>query len=126
MTLSLRLLAVLLTILLGSAIGAVRINDALLGPTHPGSDAPALADGAVEWLWSGGISTDHAEVRARVVDGAKTRLAVSETADLNDPDARPAVALSTTSPSASQAASSVPTAWAGNFESATSAVPPTT
>ena len=34
------LLTVLLTILLGSAIGAVRINDALLGPTHPASAEP--------------------------------------------------------------------------------------
>jgi hypothetical protein len=79
------LLAVLVTILVGSAIGAVRINDALLGPSHPGSAAPTLADSAVAWLWSGGLTTDHAEVRARVIDGATTRLAVSETADLSDP-----------------------------------------
>ncbi len=79
------LLAVLLTILLGGAIGAVRINDALLGPTHPSSTAPALPDSAVEWVWSGGLTTDRAEVRARVSDGATTRLAVSEADDLSDP-----------------------------------------
>ncbi len=79
------LLAVLVTILVGSAIGAVRINDALLGPTHPDSAAPNLPDSAVEWLWSGGLTTDRAEVRARVLDGASTRLAVSENGDLSDP-----------------------------------------
>ncbi len=89
------LLAVLVTILVGSAIGAVRINDALLGPTHPSSGEPRLPDSAVEWVWSGGITTDHAEVRARVIDGATTRLAVSNAADLGDPvwfDGRPASA----------------------------------
>ncbi|MFA9563323.1 MAG: alkaline phosphatase [Acidimicrobiales bacterium] len=79
------LLAVLATILVGSAIGVVRINDALLGPTHPASAAPRLPDSPVDWLWSGGLGTDHAEVRARVVDHARTRLAVSTDPDLGAP-----------------------------------------
>ena len=42
---------------------------------------------------AGGVTTDRVEVRARVTDGATTRLAVSETADLSDPawfDGQPA------------------------------------
>ncbi len=85
--------AVLVTIVSGATVGAVRINDALLGPTHPSSSAPDVAAGDVEWVWAGGATTDHAEVRARVVPGTQTRLAVSRSSDMADPswfDGRPA------------------------------------
>lgn len=85
--------AALVVIVGGVTVAAMQINDALLGPTHPSSSAsdPELEN--VEWVWSGGISTEHAEVRARVTPGAEARLAVSLSEDLSQPtwhEGRPA------------------------------------
>ena len=55
------------------------------GPTHPESTVPALADSPVEWIWSGAVTSNEAEVRARMRKTGPVRLAVSTSADLSDP-----------------------------------------
>lgn len=74
----------LVVILVAGTIGVVRVADAFLGPTHPASAADSLPDSPVTWVWSGGVTSGSAEVRARI-DGDTARLAVSADADLSDP-----------------------------------------
>jgi phosphodiesterase/alkaline phosphatase D-like protein len=68
----------------GSAAGEL-IYERTYGPTHPESDVPALPGSALRWVWSGGVTTTHAEVRARTEeDDVETlRLAVSESANFD-------------------------------------------
>jgi hypothetical protein len=69
----------------GSATGEA-IYERAYGPTHPESDTPALPESALRWIWSGGVTTTHAEVRARTEDEEveTLRLAVSESASFDD------------------------------------------
>ncbi len=72
--------------LVATGIGAVvgeAIYEQQFGPTHPGSDTEAPPDSALRWVWSGGVTTTRAEVRARTVsdDVESLRLAVSQSAD---------------------------------------------
>ena len=69
----------------GSATGEA-IYERAYGPTHPESDTPALPASALRWIWSGGVTTTHAEVRARTEDEDvdTLRLAVSESEQFDD------------------------------------------
>lgn len=56
------------------------------GPKTPESTRAPLPDSEIEWVWSGGVTTDHAEVRARPsADWTRARLAVATDEDLTDP-----------------------------------------
>jgi hypothetical protein len=79
------LVGVALAALGGSATGEA-IYERTYGPTHPESVVPALPESALRWIWSGGVTTKHAEVRARTEDDDvdTLRLAVSESADFTD------------------------------------------
>lgn len=79
------LVGVALAALGGSATGEA-IYDWAYGPTHPESDTPALPESPVRWIWSGGVTTTHAEVRARTQDDEveSLRLAVAESASFDD------------------------------------------
>lgn len=91
--------AVLVGILVAGSIGAIRIADAYLGPTHPASSAPAPPDSPVQWVWSGGVTSTSAQVRARVEGPPATvRLAVSTRSDLADPILHDGVRTSTDDP----------------------------
>jgi hypothetical protein len=48
----------------GSATGRY-IYDRIWGPTHPESATPRLPNSAIDWLWSGAVTTSNAVVRAR-------------------------------------------------------------
>jgi hypothetical protein len=54
----------------GVAVWAVgtRIYDHYFGPAHPSSDTPAIPVDRVEWIWSGGVTSDRAVVVARLDD----------------------------------------------------------
>ena len=69
----------------GSATGEV-IYERTYGPTHPESDTLALPDSVLRWIWSGGVTTTHAEVRARTEheDVDTLRLAVSKSTTFDD------------------------------------------
>lgn len=73
-------------LLAGGTVGAVVVDDAIRGPTHPPSVVSPLPDSPVAWVWSGGVTSTAAQVRARI-DGEPTeaRLAVATTPDLDDP-----------------------------------------
>jgi len=45
------------------------------GATHPESVVAPLAESAVEWVWSGGVTHTEADVTAKVPDGGVVRLA---------------------------------------------------
>src|SRR5690606_2817325 len=79
------LVGVALAAAAGSATGEA-IYERTYGPTHPESDTPALPESALRWIWSGGVTTTHAEVRARTEDEDvdTLRLAVSESASFDD------------------------------------------
>ncbi len=56
------------------------------GPKHPQSSRAPLPDSEIDWVWSGGVTTDHAEVRARPsVDWTRARLAVATDEALTEP-----------------------------------------
>lgn len=48
-----------------------RIYDHNFGPAHPSSSTSALPVDRVEWIWSGGVTTTHAAVVARLDDDAE-------------------------------------------------------
>jgi phosphodiesterase/alkaline phosphatase D-like protein len=62
-------LAVVTAGLLG-AMGTVsaRLHDRYFGPAHPSSTTPDVPVDRVEWIWSGGVTTDRAVVVARLAD----------------------------------------------------------
>jgi hypothetical protein len=69
----------------GAAIGFGLVNDYYneqWGPQHPESDA-VLLPSDVMWIWSGGITTDQALVKAKMEGGDDVRLAYSAAADLS-------------------------------------------
>jgi phosphodiesterase/alkaline phosphatase D-like protein len=72
----------LVGILVAGSVGAVRVYESQLGPTHPASSAEPLPDSPVTWAWSGAVTTSSAEVRARIEEEwDAVRLAVATTAD---------------------------------------------
>lgn len=55
------------------------------GPQHPQSARAPLPDSEIEWVWSGGVTTDRAEVRAKPsATWSRARLAVGTDAALTD------------------------------------------
>jgi len=55
------------------------------GPQHPQSTRAPLPDSEIEWVWSGGVTTDRAEIRAKPSsDWTQARLAVATDAALTD------------------------------------------
>ena len=57
------------------------------GPQHPQSTRAPLPDSEIEWVWSGGVTTGEAEVRAKSSSSAwsTARLAVATDEALTDP-----------------------------------------
>ena len=76
--------ASLALVLAGGGVAAGRVYDYAFGPTHPASTV-RLADGPVDWIWSGAPSATGAAVVARIDDpGAAVRLVVGTREDLAD------------------------------------------
>ncbi len=75
----------------GSVVGE-QVYERQFGPTHPPSDLEALPDSAVRWIWSGGVTSTEADVRAAVDDQAfdTARIAVTTTDDFADAIFHPA------------------------------------
>jgi phosphodiesterase/alkaline phosphatase D-like protein len=64
-------------VLAGGAAFAYQVYDDGHGAAHPQSDREALAASAVDWMWSGGVTTDSATVVATVPDASTVRLGVA-------------------------------------------------
>ena len=61
----------------GAAVGEY-VYERQFGPTHGESDAVALPESALRWIWSGGVTADAVAVRARTHDeDAAVRLAIT-------------------------------------------------
>jgi phosphodiesterase/alkaline phosphatase D-like protein len=79
-------LAVVGVAITAGAYTSYRIYDDIYGPSHPSSSTPTLPDSALEWVWSGGVTTHEATVVAKVDHGGiKAKLIVSDNADLRAP-----------------------------------------
>lgn len=75
----------------GSAIGEY-VYERQFGPTHPSSELEALPDSAIRWVWSGGVTSTEARLRAKTTEPFETaRLAVTTTGDFDDAMFHPAV-----------------------------------
>jgi phosphodiesterase/alkaline phosphatase D-like protein len=91
--------ALLAVILVAGSVGAVRVYDNLLGPTHAASSVERLPDSPVTWVWSGAVTSTSAEVRARIDgDPSRARLAVSTSTDFEVALHFPGVAASADDP----------------------------
>ena len=79
------LVGVLAATTVGALIGEF-VYEQQFGPTHPDSEVAALPDSALRWVWSGGVTSTRAEVRARTEsDGVESlRLAVAPTDEFGD------------------------------------------
>jgi hypothetical protein len=68
----------------GAAVGET-VYERQFGPTHPESEVAALPDTAVRWVWSGGVTSEAARVKAAIdVPNGAARLAVSTGDDFDD------------------------------------------
>ncbi len=68
----------------GLAVGQL-VYENFWGPTHPESAVKPLPASGIEWVWSGAVSTNGGEVRARPSgDYDNARLAISTSADLTE------------------------------------------
>lgn len=77
--------AVVAASVLGFVVGNV-VYDSLWGPTHPASAAAELPDSDIDWVWSGAVTTDRAEVRAMPSsEFDSVRLAVATDPSFADP-----------------------------------------
>jgi hypothetical protein len=74
-----------LVVLLGGGAVAYGFYNEGHGAAHPQSDRAALPPSAVDWIWSGGVTSDAANVVAMVPGASDVRLAVSTAADFDDP-----------------------------------------
>jgi phosphodiesterase/alkaline phosphatase D-like protein len=84
-------LAVLATIIVVGGVGAGRLYDHYLGPTHPESRTARVPVTVVRWIWSGAVTTDGFTVKARLANGGLDPvLLVSESVTLVDPVEIPA------------------------------------
>jgi phosphodiesterase/alkaline phosphatase D-like protein len=82
--------AVGLVAIAGGVVSA-RIYDDLYGPAHPTSSTPALPDSALDWVWSGGVTSDRAVVVAKLARGSAAQLLIGEREDLSDATATASV-----------------------------------
>ena len=77
-------LGVALVAAVAGYVTGYQVYDYYWGPTHPESTEPLLPDSALEWIWTGSVTTDSAEIRATPSqDFSTARIAVSENADLS-------------------------------------------
>ncbi|NNK92371.1 MAG: hypothetical protein HKO87_08050, partial [Acidimicrobiia bacterium] len=67
---------VLVVLFAGGGFAAGTVHDHYHGAAHPQSEREALAESAVSWVWSGGITPDSAVVVAQVEPGSLTRLVI--------------------------------------------------
>ncbi|MDW3215330.1 MAG: alkaline phosphatase D family protein [Ilumatobacteraceae bacterium] len=68
----------------GSFVGEY-VYDSQFGPTHPPSELESLPDSALRWVWSGGVTSSEARLRAAAdVPFESARLAVTATDDFAD------------------------------------------
>ncbi|MBT8214166.1 MAG: hypothetical protein KJP12_03000, partial [Acidimicrobiia bacterium] len=67
---------VLVVLFAGGGFAAGTVHDHYHGAAHPQSEREALAESAVSWVWSGGITPDSAVVVAQVEPGSLTRLLI--------------------------------------------------
>jgi hypothetical protein len=79
-------LGVLATLVVVGGVGAGRLYDHYLGPTHPESRAARVPVTIVRWTWAGAVTTDGFTVKVRLADrGADPVLLVSESESLDSP-----------------------------------------
>ena len=79
-------LAMLATTVAVGGVGAGRLYDHYLGPTHPESRAAGVPVTVARWIWSGAVTTDGFTVKVRPADrGADPVLLVSESEALDSP-----------------------------------------
>ncbi|MGE0685726.1 MAG: alkaline phosphatase D family protein [Dehalococcoidia bacterium] len=65
-------------------VTATARHETAFGPAHPQSAIEVAPVDLVEWVWSGGVSSDEATIKARLVDHEATaRLAFSTSSDLS-------------------------------------------
>jgi phosphodiesterase/alkaline phosphatase D-like protein len=79
------LAAATVAVVAGAAVGNA-IYERAFGPTHPESSVEALPASEIRWVWSGGVTTSQAELRARLEDpdAVSVRLAVSPSPSFDD------------------------------------------
>lgn len=79
-------LALTATALVAGGLVADSAYQELFGPFHPSSTTEAPSTDAVDWIWSGAVTTDSAVVSAKLSDDAgEARVAISESASLARP-----------------------------------------
>ncbi|MBE0608214.1 MAG: alkaline phosphatase D family protein, partial [Dehalococcoidia bacterium] len=84
-------LAVLATLIIVGGVGAGRLYDHYLGPTHPESRTARVPVTVVRWIWSGAVTTDGFTVKAMLADGGLVPvLMVSESETFDAPVEIPA------------------------------------
>lgn len=70
------------------AVAGESVYDAYYGPTHPASALEPLEPSLVRWVWSGGVTSERARVRARLADSTsdadEVRLLVTATDEWDD------------------------------------------
>ncbi len=79
----------LAAVTVGAILGEL-VYERQFGPTHPSSDAAALPDSALRWVWSGGTTTSRVEVRAktRSDEVEELRLVVAPTPEFSEAETR--------------------------------------
>jgi phosphodiesterase/alkaline phosphatase D-like protein len=79
-------LLVAFTATAAGCLSGIAIYDRVYGPTHPASLAPELPTSLVRWVWSGGVTSTQADVRARLEDpdAESVQLAVWEPSKMQD------------------------------------------
>ena len=76
--------ATVVAVAAGSAVGEY-VYEWQYGPTHPQSELDALPESLIRWVWSGGVTSTEAHLRARTAEPFETaRLAVTTTDDFAD------------------------------------------
>lgn len=84
-------LAALAILFVVGGVGAGRLYDQYLGPTHPESRTARVPVTVARWTWSGAVTTDGFTVKAMLPDGGSVPvLLVSKSGTLNAPVEVPA------------------------------------
>jgi phosphodiesterase/alkaline phosphatase D-like protein len=82
------LVGVAMAVTTGAVVSA-DVYKGLYGPSHPTSATAALPPSALAWVWSGGVTTTHAVVVAKVDDDASgAQLLIGKREDFDDATAQ--------------------------------------
>jgi phosphodiesterase/alkaline phosphatase D-like protein len=72
-------------VVIGTKVSA-NVYNGIYGASHPSSTTPLLPDSAVQWQWSGGVTSDEVTVVAKLRSTATAaRLIISDRDDLSNP-----------------------------------------